>query len=195
MLVRAVRGGRSGFGATPGGRWLTFAGGRCPPDCRSWEGVQEWLVVLPPSRPVGGAVLVEGEEAEEEEVLPSGPVGGALLALFPEPARLMDGAEPAEGEVLPPGPVGGALLALFPEPARLVGGAVLASGCGRGGMGVAVPLVKDGYRLVAVPLKSPTPQSSSRSACEAAPCCCALDRAALALSFAFTKNLAAESPG
>ena len=174
---------------------MTFAGGRCPPDCRSWEGVQEWLVVLPPSRPVGGAVLVEGEEAEEEEVLPSGPVGGALLALFPEPARLMDGAEPAEGEVLPPGPVGGALLALFPEPARLRGGAVLASGCGRGGMGVAVSLVNDGHRLLAVPLRSPTPQNSSRSACEAAPCCCALDRAALALSFAFTKNLAAESPG
>ena len=90
-------------------------------------------------------------------------------------------------------------MALFPGPARLMGGAVLASGYGRGGMGVAVSLVKDGYRLLAVPLKSPTPQNSSRSACEAAPCCCALDGAALALSFAFKKNLlgrkqAAESP-
>lgn len=213
---------------------MTFVGGRCPPTCRFREGAPVWLIVLPPSRPVGGAVLVEEEEeeekeeelssvgpvggallalfpepaglvggaepAEEEVLLPSvGPVGGALLAIFPEPAGPVGGAEPAEEEVLPPGPVVGALLALFPGPARLMGGAVLASGYGRGGMGVAVSLVKDGYRLLAVPLKSPTPQNSSRSACEAAPCCCALDGAALALSFAFKKNLlgrkkAAESP-
>jgi hypothetical protein len=75
---------------------------------------------------VGGAVLVE--EAEEEE------------------------EEEEEEEVLPSGPVGGALLALFPEPVRLMGGAVLASGCGRGGMGVAGSLVKDGYRFLSVPL-------------------------------------------
>ena len=141
------------------------------------------------------AVRLMGE-AVPAGVMPPGPMGGALLAEFPVPlVRLMGGAVSARGEVVPPGPTE-ELLAGFPVTAvRLMGEAVpagvmppgpMGGALGRrGGMGMAVPLVKKGSRLPSVPLTFPTPQNSRCSAFEAAPCCCALDKAACALSFAF----------
>ena len=47
-----------------------------------------------------------------------------------------------------------------------------------GGMGVAAPEEKDDVVNFLASLASPTPRNSSRSACEAAGGCCALDWAA-----------------
>ena len=116
----------------------------------------------------------------------TGPVVGAEWAWAPVPFRLMGGAASAAGVGKLTGPVVGAEWARSPEPFRLMKGAALARGFWRGWMGEAVPTEK---RKLLVPLISPTPQVSSRSACKAAPGCCALDGAACAPSFAFTRFL------
>jgi hypothetical protein len=104
------------------------------------------------------------------------------LACFEVLSRLMEEAVLAEGGSLPAGPMEGAVLAKRGKlPVGLMEEAYLAWFLGevwRGGMGVAVPVEKDVGRLLLVPLVSPTPQSSARSACEAAADCCALAEAA-----------------
>ena len=113
-----------------------------------------------PSRLMEGAVVAEGGS------LPAGPMEGAVLACFLMPFRLMEEAMLARGGKLPVGLMEGAYLAWFLEVVW------------RGRMGVAVPVEKDVGRLLLVPRVSPTPQNSTRSACEAAAGCCALAGAA-----------------
>ena len=82
------------------------------------------------------------------------------------PARLMGIHEAGRGK-LPACSLGGAVLTLFLE-----------EGWRGGRMGVAAPEENDDIVDFLVPLTSPTPRNSSRSACEAAVGCCALDWAA-----------------